>query len=194
MAEMISYPTSYATSGTISGTNYKNAIGKGSDASGKTGNDYAKNSGSTATIDYSFDFSAIPSNAEVESVSCTVKGHCENASKSTAKLRLYAGSTAKGSESSFTSTSDKVVTMSTGTWTLDEVKNMKLRFTIGYYGGLVTGATVTVVYKVGESVYMKISGAWVEGSAVYKKVNGAWVETPASEAFEEGKKYKLITS
>ncbi|MCI5678898.1 MAG: hypothetical protein MR278_02785 [Bacteroidales bacterium] len=193
MAEMISYPTGYTTNGSITGTNYKSSIGKGSDVANRTGNDYAKSTGSKATIDYSFDFSAIPSDAVIESVSCAVKGHCENTSKSTATLRLYAGDTAKGTEARFTSTTDNVVTLDTGTWTAEEVKNMKLRFTIGYYGGLVSGATVTVVYKLGESIYMRISGAVVEGNKVYKNVNGAWVETQASEAFEEGKKYRLKT-
>lgn len=142
-----SYPTAYTTSGSIYGTRYKNAIGKGSDTSAVTGNDYASSNGSTADIYYSFDFSSIPEDAEITSVSCTVKGHCENTRNSTAKLRMYAGNTEKGSERSFSSTSAQTLTLTVGTWSRSEIDSMRLRFTIGYYGGLVNGVTVIVNYK-----------------------------------------------
>jgi hypothetical protein len=148
-----SYPTAYTTSGSINGTKYKNAIGKGADTSAVSGNDYANGgSSSTAHIDYDFEFD-IPENATIQSVKCQVKGHCENTSRSTAKLQLYAGSTAKGSVSKFTSTSAQTVTLTTGTWTRAEVDNLKLRFTIGYYGGLVNGATVTITYQYDDITY-----------------------------------------
>ena len=148
-----SYPTAYTTSGSINGTRYKNAIGKGADTSAVSGNDYANGgSSSTAHIDYDFEFD-IPESATIESVECQVKGHCENTSKSTANLQLYAGSTAKGSVSKFTSTSAKTVTLTTGTWTRSEIDNLKLRFTIGYYGGLVNGATVTITYQYDDITY-----------------------------------------
>lgn len=143
-----SYPTAYTTSGSINGTNYRNAVGKGSDTSAASGNDYSSGgSSSTAYVAYSFDFSGIPAGATVDSVSCTVKGHCENTSRSTANLQLYAGSTAKGSVSKFTTTSAQTVTLTTGTWTRAEIDEMTLRFTMGYYGGLVNGATVTVTFS-----------------------------------------------
>lgn len=149
-----SYPTAYTTSGSINGTKYKNAIGKGADTSAVSGNDYANGgSSSTAHIDYDFEFD-IPENATIESVACQVKGHCENTSRSTANLQLYAGTTAKGSVSKFTSTSAQTVTLTTGTWTRAEVDNLKLRFTIGYYGGLVNGATVTITYQYDDITYV----------------------------------------
>lgn len=143
-----SYPVSYSTSGSIKGTNYQNAVGKGSDTDAASGNDYASGSGNTAYIEYAFSFD-IPESATIDSVECTVKGHCESTSSSSeqADLQLYAGSTAKGSVSSFTSTSAQVLTLTTGTWTRDEIDSMVLRFTIGYYGGLVNGATITVTYS-----------------------------------------------
>ena len=111
-----SYPTAYETSGTISGTRYKNAVGKGADTSAVSGNDYSNGgSSSKAYIYYSFDFSSIPDNATITSVSCQVKGHAENTSRSTCNLQLYVGtSTAKGSSSKFTSTSAQ-----THYWQLD---------------------------------------------------------------------------
>jgi len=148
-ATLTSYPTAYETSGSISGTKYRNAIGKGSDTSAVSGNDYASGSSSSkAYIYYSFDFDSIPDSATIDSVECTVKGHAENTSRSTCNVQLYVGtSTAKGSSSKFTSTSAQTLTLTTGTWTVAEVKNMRLRFEIGYYGGLINGATVTVDYN-----------------------------------------------
>ena len=149
-----SYPTAYTTSGSINGTRYKNAIGKGADTSAVSGNDYANGgSSSQAHIDYEFEFD-IPEDATIVSVACQVKGHAENTSRSTASLQLYAGSTAKGSVSKFTSTSAQTVTLTTGTWTRAEVDNLKLRFTIGYYGGLVNGATVTITYQHNDVTYI----------------------------------------
>lgn len=149
-----SYPTSYTTSGSINGTKYKNAIGKGADTAAVSGNDYSNGgSSSTAHIDYSFDFEGIPDNADIVSVECDVKGHLENKSRSTANLQLYSGSTAKGSVSKFSSTSAQTVSLSTGTWTRAEIDNLILRFTIGYYGGLVNGATVTVTYSYNDITY-----------------------------------------
>lgn len=149
-----SYPTAYNTSGTINGTRYRNAIGKGADTAAVSGNDYSNGgSSSTAYIEYSFEFEEIPDSAEIVSVECQVKGHLENTSRSTANLQLYAGSTAKGSVSKFTSTSAQTVTLTTGTWIRSEIDSMKLRFTIGYYGGLVNGATVTVTYSYNSITY-----------------------------------------
>lgn len=146
-----SYPASYTTSGSISGTKYRNAIGKGSDTSAVSGNDYCSSRNSYANIYYAFDFSGIPDGAEIVSVACSVKGHAESTSSSghRARCQLYVGtSTAKGSYTDFTSTSAQTLDLTTGTWTLAEVRDMHLCFTIGYYGGLVNGATATVVYAV----------------------------------------------
>lgn len=175
-------PASYTTSGSISGTNYKNAIGKGSDTAAVSGNDYASSSGSTAYIEYKFDFSAIPSAAQVLSLTCTVKGHLENTSRSTAKLQLYYGSTAKGSASSFTTTSAQILTLTPGSWTRAELSNLRLRFTIGYYGGLVNGATITVAYRTGPDSYFKNGNTWTKAKTVWKKTNGLWVKHTSDDS------------
>lgn len=198
-------PKSYTTSGSISGTKYQGAIGKGS-SNTETGNDYCASSGSTATIYYSFDFSSIPEDATIQSVSVAVGGHCESTSNSSevADLQLYSGSTAKGSKSSFTSTSKQTITMSAGTWTRAELQSAKLGFTIGYYGGLVNGVDFTVVYSTPRSggtyyVYtigsvnadhvivisaggetatrlrVKVDGAYKKVLKIYVKKSGAYV-------------------
>lgn len=155
-AEVNAVPASYNTSGSISGTYYQNAIGKGSDTDSTTGNNYCSSSGSSAYIDYSFDLSAIPSGATISSVVCKVKGHCESTSSSSevATVQLYSGSTSKGDSVSFTSSSDAVVEVGSGaSWTRAELDSLVLRFTIGYYGGNVSGATLTVAYEIESSGY-----------------------------------------
>ncbi len=207
-----SYPESYSTSGSISGTHYQQCIGNGADGSSVSGNDYASSSGSTAHIDYSFDFSEIPAGANILSVSVRVKGHCESTSSSSevATLRLYSGSTAKGSESEFTSTSDQTITLSAGTWTQAELQNAILRFTIGYYGGAVSGVTWDVTYEMDGYVYtisnitadhtivvsasggvtlpirVKQGGVWVTPRKVFVKSGGMWVQTSTIKVKDGG--------
>lgn len=148
------YPASYTTSGSISGTRYQSTIGCSvENPSSQSGSDYS--SGSSANIDYAFDFSDIPEGAIIKSVSVVVRGHLESTSNSSerAELQLYSGNTSKGSMSKFTSTSNQNITMTPGTWTREELQDAKLRFTIGYYGGLVVGVTWTVTYSVTISRY-----------------------------------------
>lgn len=215
-ATISTVPGSYDTGGSINGTNYKSTIGKGSNTSNRTGNDYFSTSqgGSGSTwIDYFFDFSMIPSDATIDSVSVTVKGHCESTSESReiSRVQAYSGTTAKGSYTDMTdSTTDKVYTMSVGTWTATELHSAKLRHTIGVYGGLVSGATWTVTYTVSgyqykisnvsadhtivvasggtEAIYYKDGGSWVQATTVYKKVNGAWAQQSDLTAVFDGSK------
>lgn len=152
--EVSSVPASYSTSGSISGTAYQNAIGNGSDYTSNTSNVYCQTSGSTAYIDYTFDFSSIPSDAIITSIEAIATGHCESTSQSTevADIQLYCNGTAKGTKSSFTSTSNTAVTLDAGEWTREELNNLTLRFTVGYYGGLMSGATIKVIYmELGEA-------------------------------------------
>lgn len=138
-------PASYTTSGSISGTRYQGAIGHTVENPGtQTGNDYCSSSGSTATIYYHFDFSELPENATISSMSVQAYGHLENASQSNevARLNTYYGTTAKGTQTEFTSSSNQTVTITPGTWTAAELRSdARVGFTIGYYGGLVTGIT-----------------------------------------------------
>lgn len=212
-------PSNYSTSGSIGGTYYRYAIGKDHNTTDTTGNNYCSSSGSTAYISYSFELPDIPSGASITSVSCKVKGHCESTTSSseTATVQLYSGATAKGTSVDFTSTSDSVVDVDGGTWTRSELDSLTLRFTIGYYGGNVSGATLSVTYEVESSgilyvytitsvagdhtiiatlsadndqLYMKVNGAWAAVVSVYKKVNGAWVlQDSLPDVFETGTKY-----
>ena len=150
-------PASYSViSGSVNGTRYQSTVGCGVDnPSSQTGNDYSGSSGSTATIQYSFNFDSIPENATIDSVTIQVRGHLENASQSSerADFQAYSGNTAKGSQSSFTSTSNTTITLNAGTWTREELDDASVRFIIGYYGGLIVGITWTVTYTVSATDY-----------------------------------------
>lgn len=115
---------------------------------------YVKDGGSnTATgwIIYNFDFSSIPENAIINSVSVKVYGCREETtvdSTHVAKVGLYSGNTLKGAEQEFSSTSNSIMTINNvGTWTRQELQNAKLRFTVAYYGGRIGGITWSVNYE-----------------------------------------------
>ena len=148
-------PTSYTTSGNISGTRYQDTVGHGVDnPSSQTGNDYCNSSGSSATIYYKFDFSEIPDNATITDMTVKAYGHLENSSYSSerADLNVYSGTTAKGTTVSYTSTTSSIKEIPAGSWTVAELKDdPRVGFTIGYYGGLTTGITWTVTYTVPSS-------------------------------------------
>lgn len=148
-------PASYTTSGSISGSRYQSTVGHGVDnPSEQTGNDYSSSSGSSATIYYHFNFNDIPSNATITSMTVQAYGHLESTSNSNeiAELNTYYGTTAKGTEISYTSTSNQLRTINPGSWTVAELKDdARVGFTIGYYGGLTVGITWTVEYTIPSS-------------------------------------------
>ena len=200
LSNMSATPSSYSiVEGTITGTRYQNAIGKGSDATPPSGNDYSSDSSSVAIIRYDFDFSWLPSNVTINSVTLNVVGHKETTAYTSqtnyAEVQAYSYDVAKGSATEFTM-SDAVHQMNIGSWTRDELLGANLRFKIGYYGGVFGGATWSVTTNEGgyyyvisnvtgdhaivirypAALYFKSNGAWVEAAEAYKKINGVWVE------------------
>ena len=195
-------PQSQTHSGLDGGSNYASyAIGHSAeDPNSSNGNMYAS-SGSTGYVDYTFDFSGIPNGATISDIEVKVYGKREsstNDSSHMAKIGLYSGSTLKSVEQQFTSTSMQIITISdTGTWTRTELQSAKLRFTVAYYGGAVSGITWKVTYLMSgvytytianlsddhtvlvvlsQMMYVKQGGVWVPVKKVYKKINGTWVE------------------
>ena len=110
------------------------------------------NNNATGWAIYDFDFSSIPANATITSVSVKCYGAKENTNSGSqyqSKIGLYSGTTLKSTEQQFTSTSASIMTISSpGTWTRAELQNAKLRFTVAYYGGWLGGVTWTVNYTV----------------------------------------------
>jgi len=144
-----SYFTGYSVSSNIGSTNYGEAIGKGIDTPDTTTNDYSNNRQSTAYIDYYFTFNSTPSEEFLSGTLLQVKGHVENPSQSTscASMQLYVGDTPLGDPVEFTSTTDEILTIPTESLKASDLNNCFLRFTVGYYGGGISGALFTANLK-----------------------------------------------
>lgn len=171
------YPADYEASGLESSSNAGRCIGVSAADGSATGNVYA--SGSSGSVNYSFDLSGIPANANITGVECVVRAHEENASRSTFTLQLYAGDTAKGSRTTVSGTSNANYTLDAGSWTRAELDSLILHTTYGYYGGLVAGATLTITYTMDSASYdVTLTGSssgWsITGSGIYQKSGGAW--------------------
>ena len=146
-------PTSYSDN--TFGSNYYQNLDNGLNPHDGT-NNYARfrmyNTG--YSIYYDFSVIDIPSIATINSVSCQVRGYVTNASYYPS-VQLYSNTTAKGSATNITSTStSNVISLTTGTWTLSELQNVRLyiktenattRQTRYFY---FYGATLTVNYTV----------------------------------------------
>lgn len=216
----------YQSSSTQSDAWLRYAIGKTAESpysTSNTSNTYVKDGTNDATtqgwMNYPFDFSTLPSDAEVTAVEVKCYGAIEDASQSAshADISLWCGNEQKGTTQKFTSTSNSTITISDpGTWTREELQDAWVRFGVGYYGGRILGITWKVTYSYGgtlayytytydvdgnatiavtigsatTTMYIKINGSWVPATAVYKKVNGSWVQQSNLNAvFDAGTNY-----
>ena len=173
------YPADFTASDMSSTSNASRCIGVSAEDGNSTQNMYSSGQSTTGVVEYSFDLSSIPSGATITSVSCVVKGHEENASRSTFTLQLYSGNTAKGSETVVSGTSNTNYTLDCGSWTRAELDSLVLHTEYGYYGGLVAGATLTIAYEMSDAAYEVTltgsSSSWsIKGSGIYQKSNGSW--------------------
>lgn len=155
-----------------------NCIGVSAEDGNSTSNVYSSGQNTTGTADYTFDFSSIPSNATINNVSLVCKAHEENSSRSTCTIQCYAGSTSKGSLTTVSGTSNTLYTIDCGSWTRAELDEFKMRLSLGYYGGLIAGATLTVEYETAPqytgSFIGNASGISLTADNMYKKSNGTW--------------------
>lgn len=197
------YPGAYdsGASSVQSVTNATNPVGKGSTNTTYATINLVTGSRATTTIYWPFDLSAIPSGAEIDSVSCKVKASVSSTSGvGSASVQLYSGSTSKGSSTSILSTSTSAKTLSAGTWTRSELQNCRLclkaqrgtsststKRSLLFYGA---DLTVTYTYQ-SEKFMLKLGGAWHDVARVFKKVNGIWVEqTDLANVIEDGVRYQ----
>lgn len=173
------YPADFEATGMDSTSNASRCIGVSAEEGSSTRNMDSSDRSTTGVVEYSFDLSSIPSGATITSVSCVVKGHEKNESRSTFTLQLYSGDTAKGSKTVVSGTSNALYTLNCGSWTRAELDNLVLHTEYGYYGGLVAGATLTIEYEMSEAAYEVTltgsSSSWsIKGSGIYQKTNGSW--------------------
>ena len=165
----------YQNSSTQSDAWLRYAIGKTAESpysTSNTSNTYCKDGTNDATtqgwMNYPFDFSSLPSDAEVTSVEVKCYGAIEDNSQtaSHADISLWCGSTQKGTTQKFTSTSNSTITISdTGTWTRAELQNAWVRFGVGYYGGRILGITWKVNYTYGGTLHHYTYTYEVDGNA-----------------------------
>lgn len=166
------YPQAYLTSdysyASISGAT--NPVGKGSSNTTYATINLKTGSSATTHVYFPFDFSSIPENATINSISCTAKGYISSTSSSyvnTRQMQLFTGTTAKGSSVNLT-TSATAQTLTCGTWTRAELQNCRLRMyakrgtsstsisrsiNMRFYGAEIT-VTYTYSYEVEEEVWI----------------------------------------
>ncbi len=124
-------------------------------------------SGAETFIYYNFDTSNIPTNATINSVTCSAKVYINttNSSRITARqIQLFSGNTAKGSASTF-STSTNTITMTPGSWTALELRNARIRAYVkrgtsntgSTYNVRIYGATLSVNYSISGTEYEIVS-------------------------------------
>ena len=203
----------YQSSSTSSDSWLRYAIGHTAESpysTSNTNNTYVKDGTNDATtagwMNYPFDFSGLPDDAEITAVEVKCYGAAESTSETArhADVALYCGSELKSVSQSFTSTSNGTITISSpGTWTREELQNAWVRFTVGYYGGRILGITWKVTYTTGgvlayytytydvsgdatihvvigeppsQTLYFKENGVYVRVVKAYKKINGIYVQ------------------
>ena len=182
-------------------SNATNPVGKG-DNNTTYAKITLKNGTSAETwVYWPFDLSAIPSNATIDSVSCSAKASVStNTSDIESKtIQLYSGATGKGS-ATYLTTSNTAHNLDCGTWTRAELQDCRLRMYarrgmsntsktryLYFYGA---DLTVTYTYK-NEKFMLKLGGAWQDIARVFKKVNGIWVEQESLEGVVDTSK-KLV--
>lgn len=208
-ATITATPEDVTTHSIQSGSSYAQyAIGHSAESpssSGSSSNMYAS-SGSTGYAEYTFDFSAIPSGATIESIEVRCYGHRESStidSSHVSQCVLYNGSTAISEEVDFPTTSNSIITLEPNTTvSRSDLDNITIRHFVGYYGGLVLGISFDVTYSTGTGIdhytytytvagdaviavviggssatlYFKVNGVWTLASKAYVKMNGAWVQ------------------
>ena len=127
-------------------------------------------------IYFTFDFSDIPNGATINSVSCSAKAYINTTNSSritTRQIQLYSGTTAKGSASTV-SNSTTAFSMTTGTWTRNELQNARIRLygvrgtsnTTSTYYFRFYGATFTVNYSINGTAYTIGATSNVTGTTV----------------------------
>lgn len=170
------YPSGYTgLSNLTTTTSYP--VTNGYDSSSSTS--YARftlSSGSTGYLYYTFDTSDLPSEATISSITGTVRAYVSSTSRVTStQCQLYTGTTAKGSNVTFASTSSSnTVTLSPGnSWTVAELSDLRLKIggtgSSGGGGGgssryiYFYGATVVINYTISGTAYTITATSTVSG-------------------------------
>lgn len=190
----------YQSSSTSSDSWLRYAIGRTAESpysTSNTNNTYCKDGTNDSTtqgwMNYPFDFSSLPDDAEVTAVEVKCYGAAESTSESArhADVSLWCGNEQKGTTQQFTSTSNSTMTISDpGEWTREDLQDAWVRFGVGYYGGRILGITWKVTYTYGGTLHHYTYTYTVDGDAtiavniggavstkkIYIKTNGTWTQ------------------
>lgn len=186
----------YQSSSTQSDSWLRYAIGKTAESpysTSNTSNTYCKDGTNDATtqgwMNYPFDFSSLPADAEVTAVEVKAYGAAESTSETArhADVSLWCGNTQKGTTQAFSSTSNSTMTISDpGTWDREELQDAWVRFGVGYYGGRILGITWKVTYNYGGTLHHYTYTYTVDGDATINVNIGGAVSTPKIYIKESG--------
>ena len=190
----------YQSSSTQSDAWLRYAIGHTAESpysTSNTSNTYVKDGTNDATtqgwMNYPFDFSGLPSDAEVTAVEVKCYGATESTSETArhADVSLWCGNEQKGTTQQFSSTSNSTMTLSDpGEWTREDLQDAWVRFGVGYYGGRILGITWKVTYTSGGTLSHYTYSYNVSGNAtiavtigsggsqpkIFLKINGTWTQ------------------
>lgn len=171
-------PSSYNSSlqsGAISAsTTGTYSVNNGLNSSANTSS-YAMFSGTTQNTDgfayYDFNVTGIPENATINSVSCTARGRASGNNRGTFGFQLCNGTSGKGSEVTSTTSTTTALTLNTGTWTVNELSNVKLRIRLrrtgnNSFGFRFYGATLGISYSVNGTEYEITAESTYTGATV----------------------------
>ena len=193
----------YQSSSTSSDSWLRYAIGRTAESpysTSNTSNTYCKDGTNDSTtqgwMNYPFDFSSLPNDAEVTAVEVKCYGAAESTSETArhADVSLWCGNEQKGTTQQFTSTSNTTMTISDpGEWTREDLQNAWVRFGVGYYGGRILGITWTVTYTYGGTLHHYTYSYNVDGNATIAVTIGGGGSSPKIFVKEEGLATLLYT-
>ena len=153
---------------------------------------YARLTLSASTAGYlyfTFDTSDIPSDATITSITAKARARVSSTSRVTSTVcQLYTGTTAKGSNTTFESTSStNIVTLSVGSWSRSELNDLRMR--IGGTGS--SSSQSKYIYFYGAEVVVNYSQT-VESVTVTSTLSGSGTINPsgATETYS-GAEYTL---
>ena len=151
----------------------------------------SRNSARTSTMYLEFDktsINSIPSDATIDSITAHVRYYVNNTTYvSAVSIQLRADTSAKGEAVTNRPTTSTKYSITTGSWTLNELKNVRLYISAthntstssGYL--YLYGADVTINYTSSTpsgptNIRVKNNGSWVTPKKVLVKNNNAWEE------------------
>lgn len=151
---------------------------------------YARYSISTSTTGYiylTYDTSDIPLTATIQSITAQARLRISSTTRVTNRVcQLYTGTTAKGSNTDFSSTSGAVISLSTGTsWTRSELNDLRMR--IGGTGSSSTSSKYIYIY----GTDITITYVTTSRTVTTTLTGSGTIDPSGTQTMYDGDEYKL---